>query len=98
MAIKIVEHSAFSRNPRSGGSSPGMTGGSAPGVDNSSTEARVARELLLSTSISHPNVIATYKICTIRVGEVPDAGELVGGGGKVAPCVLEHPLFKSEEV
>lgn len=74
-----------------------MTGGSAPGVDNSSTEARVARELLLSTSISHPNVIATYKICTIRVGEVPDAGEL-GGGDKVAPCVLEDPLFKSEEV
>ena len=143
MAIKIVEHSAFARNPRSGGSSPGGTGGSAAGVDSASTEARVARELLLrclfwlavpqqviillsdkrnsmvipsgrcpvwraseelqlgawqpvlkcgacllccSTSISHPNVIATYKICTIRVGEVPDAGELGGGGdGAVRP-------------
>ena len=30
---------------------------------------RVARESLLSTSLSHPNVVSTYKICTIRVGE-----------------------------
>ena len=30
---------------------------------------RVARESLLSMSLSHPNVVSTYKICTIRVGE-----------------------------
>ena len=42
--------------------------------DPASTEARVAKEMLLSTSISHPNVVQTYQICTIRVGTVLDSG------------------------
>lgn len=70
VAVKVVEHSHI---PKSSSNSPN------PGVDKSdpaSAEARVAREMLLSTSISHPNVVATYKICTIRVGSVPDSGFL----------------------
>ena len=58
MAIKIVEHSHFPRS--SGGrnsNSPGMANNASG--DSSNNDARVARELLLSTSISHPNVIAT---------------------------------------
>lgn len=68
VAVKVVEHSHI---PKSNSNSPN------PGFDKTDpagAEARVAREMLLSTSISHPNVIATYKICTIRVGTVPDSG------------------------
>ncbi|KAK9842248.1 hypothetical protein WJX81_002584 [Elliptochloris bilobata] len=53
VAVKVVEHSTF-------------------GADAdiaAAEERRVARESLLSTSLSHPNVVSTYKICTIRVGE-----------------------------
>ena len=68
VAVKVVEHSHI---PKSNSNSPN------PGVDRSDpagAEARIAREMLLSTSISHPNVIATYKICTICVGSVLDSG------------------------
>ena len=68
VAVKVVEHSHI---PKSNSNSPN------PGfnkADPAGAEARVAREMLLSTSISHPNVVATYKICTIRVGSVPDSG------------------------
>ena len=68
VAVKVVEHLHI---PKSNSNSPN------PGFDKADpagAEARVAREMLLSTSISHPNVIATYKICTIRVGTVPDSG------------------------
>ena len=68
VAVKVVEHSHI---PKSNSNSQGS------GVDKSdpaSAEARIAREMLLSTSISHPNVIATYKICTILVGSMLDSG------------------------
>ena len=40
------------------------------GADKAAAEEqRVAREALLSASLSHPNVIATYKICTVRAGD-----------------------------
>lgn len=66
MAVKIVEHSHF----------PKENAERSPQSDPTSSEAKIAREMLLSTSISHPNIIATYKICTIRVGNVPDSGSL----------------------
>lgn len=68
MAVKVVEHTQWAGRPQSG--SPNSPNSAAKG------EAKIARELLLSTSVAHPNVIATYKICTIRVGAVPDAGSL----------------------
>jgi hypothetical protein len=67
VAVKVVEHTQHA----------GRQSGSNNSSNNrASAEAKIARELLLSTSIAHPNVIATYKICTIRVGSVPDAGLL----------------------
>ena len=53
MAIKVVDHLAHNE-----------------GADKAAAEEqRVAREALLSASLSHPNVIATYKICTVRAGD-----------------------------
>ena len=53
MAIKVVDHLAHN-----------------DGADKAAAEEqRVAREALLSASLSHPNVIATYKICTVRAGD-----------------------------
>ncbi len=69
VAVKVVEHSHI---PKSNSNSQSPGGGDK--TDPASAEARIAREMLLSTSISHPNVIATYKICTIRVGSVLDSG------------------------
>lgn len=66
VAVKIVEHSHFPKDH------PDRS----PQSDPTSSDAKIAREMLLSTSISHPNIIATYKICTIRVGNVPDSGSL----------------------
>lgn len=65
VAVKIVEHSHFPKENSGSHAS-----------DPTSNEAKIAREMLLSTSISHPNIIATYRICTISVGIVPDAGSL----------------------
>ena len=68
VAVKVVQHSHI---PKSNSNSQGF------GLDRNdpaSAEARIAREMLLSTSISHPNVIATYKICTICVGSMLDSG------------------------
>ena len=79
VAVKVVEHSHI---PKSTTNSPN------PGADKedpASTEARVAREMLLSTSISHPNVVQTYKICTIRVGSVLDSGFPATGSAEVSP-------------
>ena len=78
VAVKVVEHSHI---PKSTTNSPN------PGADKedpASTEARVAREMLLSTSISHPNVVQTYKICTIRVGSVLDSGFPATGSAEVS--------------
>lgn len=53
VAIKVVDHLAHNE-----------------GADKAAAEERrVAREALLSASLSHPNVIATYKICTVRAGD-----------------------------
>ncbi|KAK9826363.1 hypothetical protein WJX81_002338 [Elliptochloris bilobata] len=53
VAIKIVDHLAVNE-----------------GADKAAAEEqRVAREALLSASLSHPNVIATYKICSVRAGD-----------------------------
>lgn len=83
VAVKVVEHSNI---PKSNSNSPN------PGserTDPASAEARIAREMLLSTSISHPNVIASYKICTIRVGSVPDSG--FAGSNEVSLC--HNPMW-----
>ena len=84
VAVKVVEHSHI---PKSNTNSPN------PGFDKedpASTEARVAREMLLSTSISHPNVVQTYKICTIRVGSVLDSGFPVASSAEVSPPTERH--------
>ena len=53
VAIKVVDYLAHNE-----------------GADKAAAEEqRVAREALLSASLSHPNVIATYKICTVRAGD-----------------------------
>ncbi|BDA45748.1 probable mitogen-activated protein kinase kinase kinase 11 at C-terminar half [Coccomyxa sp. Obi] len=74
VAVKIVEHSHFPKeNPDR-----------SPASDHTTSDAKIAREMLLSTSISHPNIIATYKICTIQVGNVPDAGSLDSNEGSAS--------------
>lgn len=35
-------------------------------------EQKIEREALLATSLSHPNIIATFKICTMTAGELPN--------------------------
>ena len=76
VAVKIVEHSHFPKeNPDR-----------SPASDHTTSDAKIAREMLLSTSISHPNIIATYKICTIQVGNVPDSGSL--DSNEVSICYL----------
>ena len=82
VAVKVVEHSHISK---SNSNSPNPGSGK---TDPASAEARIAREMLLSTSISHPNVIASYKICTIRVGSVPDSGF---AGNEVSLC--HNPIW-----
>ena len=41
-----------------------------PGVSESMSlaEQKIEREALLATSLSHPNIIATFKICTMTAG------------------------------
>ncbi len=41
-----------------------------PGARESLTlaEQKIEREALLATSLSHPNIIATFKICTMTAG------------------------------
>ena len=34
-------------------------------------EQKIEREALLATSLSHPNIIATFKICTMTAGALP---------------------------
>ena len=34
-------------------------------------EQKIEREALLATSLSHPNIIATFKICTMTAGAMP---------------------------
>ena len=43
-----------------------------PGVSESMSlaEQKIEREALLATSLSHPNIIATFKICTMTAGEL----------------------------
>ena len=79
MAIKVVEHTQHAGRQSGSTNSPNSP---------ANAEAKIARELLLSTSIAHPNVIATYKICTIRVGTVPDAGIL--DVSEVSRAALAH--------
>ena len=45
-----------------------------PGVSESMSlaEQKIEREALLATSLSHPNIIATFKICTMTAGELPN--------------------------
>ena len=44
-----------------------------PGVRESLSlaEQKIEREALLATSLSHPNIIATFKICTMTAGALP---------------------------
>lgn len=44
-----------------------------PGVRESMSlaEQKIEREALLATSLSHPNIIATFKICTMTAGALP---------------------------
>ena len=89
VAVKVVEHSHI---PKSTTNSPN------PGADKEdppSAEARLAREMLLSTSISHPNVVQTYKICTIRVGSVLDSGFPGTNSAEVSP--LAGMLMRHKE-
>lgn len=41
-----------------------------PGISESMSlaEQKIEREALLATSLSHPNIIATFKICTMTAG------------------------------
>ena len=49
-----------------------------PGVSESMSlaEQKIEREALLATSLSHPNIIATFKICTMTAGELPVVDKL----------------------
>ena len=46
-----------------------------PGMSESMSlaEQKIEREALLATSLSHPNIIATFKICTMTAGAHPSA-------------------------
>ena len=65
VAVKVVEHTQYEKNQAEWPNVVEIKG---------TSEIDVAREVLLSTSVAHPNVIATYKICTICVGKVSDSG------------------------
>ena len=53
-----------------------------PGVSESMSlaEQKIEREALLATSLSHPNIIATFKICTMTAGAQPSAFDACSWG------------------
>ena len=62
-----------------------------PGVSESMSlaEQKIEREALLATSLSHPNIIATFKICTMTAGELP---RIVDGSPHSVGCLKRHLL------
>ncbi len=62
-----------------------------PGVSESMSlaEQKIEREALLATSLSHPNIIATFKICTMTAGELP---HIVGRLPHSVGCPKRHFL------
>ena len=48
---------------------------------NDGTDATAEREALLATSLSHPNIISTYKICTVH----SSTGQAGGGTSSGSP-------------
>ena len=64
-----------------------------PGVSESMSlaEQKIEREALLATSLSHPNIIATFKICTMTAGELPRiVGRLPHSVGCLKRNILAH--------
>ena len=52
-------------------------------------EQRMAREALLATNLAHPNIIATFKICTVHAG-VNDRIGATGGSANTCARSRSH--------